>query len=1149
MKRVSGWGKFLVKLAGIVAAAQFVTFGQVLADIPDNEREALKQFFMKTGGPQWKQNSGWNTDSEVCNSGVTWEGVTCNADDTRVTGLNLASNGLKGNIPAEIGELTELVRLDLHDNELTGPIPDEIGHLTRLRQLKLEENSLEGALPETLNQLSGLKILRLNSNKLTGEIGDALGNDLTVSLDTGGLDVRYNGLYSKRQEVLDSLNSKQKDNDILATQTLDATGVSAEPNEQSIRLTWNEVSYLREGGYVIRVFDEKGAEVKDALVDGRSDNRVEGKNSRSATIIGLDSGTRYFIEVRSYTAPHDGNQLNEVISDGLFSGRFEVSTRDADSDGDGIRDNKEGKGTGLDTDGDGIPDYRDEDDDGDGIPTGVELPASKDADGDGTPDYLDNDDDNDGVPTSVERRLNTDPLNTDTDNDGIPDGVEIGSDVARPLDTDNDGIIDARDEDDDGDSIPTRSESRDDFDGDNLPDYRDADDDGDGILTKNEGPVTRDTDRDGDFDYLDRDDDNDGLSTRDELYKLKTDPLDIDSDKDGKPDQLEVGGNVDQPVDSDRDGVIDALDNDDDNDTLSTSEEPAGDFDGDGVPNYLDDDDDNDRLLTRDEVKLGTNPFDKDTDKDGIEDSVEIGRYVDKPKNSDGDSLIDALDPDDDNDSVPTRDERPGDFDNDGMPNYLDNDDDNDGKLTRAEVQGGKAVNLDSDSDNEPDYLDSDDAEVTTSMGGGAMGLGLLLLALAGMVRRFSRHRSVPVIFMLILSGQIVAEEVDTDALEQPFEIEIVELTEEESLPTETAVDIPGNGIDTSAAEGEQESSVTVESEESGSAVVGEKARQGGRYYLGLGAGMSRLDPDTGSTGFSVDDDSDVSAKVMIGYEATDHIAIELAGGPMGEAKLIPNDKQIKYSSYTLGAVYDFLGDIGGFSPLLKFGISKIDNSANIAYKRDDELLLFGGAGLKYEFGNGVAVRGEYEYLAKDAQMVTVSILKYFGGTPEPVAPLMTLPSPAPEVNVAFNIPDSDSDGVNDIRDGCPNTPEGARVDEAGCAMFEGVLQGVNFEYNSSRLTEGAKQTLDEVAAELKNYPTVKIEVQAHTDSDGSAKYNLWLSERRARSVINYLGQRGISTGRLIPMGYGETQPIADNNTEEGRAQNRRVEFQVLRAQ
>ena len=150
---------------------------------------------------------------------------------------------------------------------------------------------------------------------------------------------------------------------------------------------------------------------------------------------------------------------------------------------------------------------------------------------------------------------------------------------------------------------------------------------------------------------------------------------------------------------------------------------------------------------------------------------------------------------------------------------------------------------------------------------------------------------------------------------------------------------------------------------------------------------------------------------------------------------------------------------------------------------------------------------------------------------------------------MAFSVPDSDGDGVNDIRDGCPNTPEGARVDEAGCAMFEGVLQGVNFEYNSSRLTGSAKQILDEVAAELQGYPTVKIEVQAHTDSDGSASYNQWLSERRAQSVIDYLGQLGISTARLIPMGYGETKPIADNSTEDGKARNRRVEFQVLRAQ
>ena len=319
---------------------------------------------------------------------------------------------------------------------------------------------------------------------------------------------------------------------------------------------------------------------------------------------------------------------------------------------------------------------------------------------------------------------------------------------------------------------------------------------------------------------------------------------------------------------------------------------------------------------------------------------------------------------------------------------------------------------------------------------------------------------------------------------------------------------------------------------------------------MGLGAGATRLDPDTGTTGFSVKDKDDVGAKMMIGYEATDHISVELAGGPMGKARLTPNDREVKYNGYTLSIVYDIFGELGGFSPLLKVGIGKIDNSANIQYEREEDLLPFAGVGLKYEFDNGVALRGEYEYLAEDAQMLSVSLLKYFGGK-KPVPPVLVTPPPAspPEVVVSFNVPDSDHDGVNDIRDGCPNTPEGAKVDDAGCAMFEGVLRGVNFETNSSRLTEDAKRILDEVAEELKQYPTVRIEVQAHTDSDGPAQYNQWLSERRAQSVIDYLVQKGISSRRLVPMGYGETKPIADNRTEEGKALNRRVEFVVLSAQ
>lgn len=142
---------------------------------------------------------------------------------------------------------------------------------------------------------------------------------------------------------------------------------------------------------------------------------------------------------------------------------------------------------------------------------------------------------------------------------------------------------------------------------------------------------------------------------------------------------------------------------------------------------------------------------------------------------------------------------------------------------------------------------------------------------------------------------------------------------------------------------------------------------------------------------------------------------------------------------------------------------------------------------------------------------------------------------------------DSDKDGVADSKDKCPNTKAGVRVDVNGCEIKEIIkLPGVNFELNSARLTEGSIRVLDDAAATLKKHSDLKVEVAGHTDSTGDAGYNQQLSQRRAESVMRFLVSKGVDAGRLNAKGYGESSPIADNGTREGRAKNRRVELRVL---
>jgi len=144
---------------------------------------------------------------------------------------------------------------------------------------------------------------------------------------------------------------------------------------------------------------------------------------------------------------------------------------------------------------------------------------------------------------------------------------------------------------------------------------------------------------------------------------------------------------------------------------------------------------------------------------------------------------------------------------------------------------------------------------------------------------------------------------------------------------------------------------------------------------------------------------------------------------------------------------------------------------------------------------------------------------------------------------VPGRIADHDNDGVVDPKDKCPDTGAGLKVDQDGCALFAGVVQGVNFNTASHILTLNAQRVLKEVAVTLKQHTDARVTVAAHTDDRGTHPYNQDLSERRARSVVEYLVQSGISRDRLEASAYGENRPFDSNNTRAGRAQNRRVEL------
>ncbi len=105
------------------------------------------------------------------------------------------------------------------------------------------------------------------------------------------------------------------------------------------------------------------------------------------------------------------------------------------------------------------------------------------------------------------------------------------------------------------------------------------------------------------------------------------------------------------------------------------------------------------------------------------------------------------------------------------------------------------------------------------------------------------------------------------------------------------------------------------------------------------------------------------------------------------------------------------------------------------------------------------------------------------------------------------------------------------------------VLRGVHFDYKRYNIRPNDEATLNEAAATLSKHPDVTVHVDGYCDAIGGVKYNLSLSEKRARAVAEYLERKGIPASRLIPRGFGKTHFVAPNDTEEGRAQNRRVEL------
>ncbi len=333
-------------------------------------------------------------------------------------------------------------------------------------------------------------------------------------------------------------------------------------------------------------------------------------------------------------------------------------------------------------------------------------------------------------------------------------------------------------------------------------------------------------------------------------------------------------------------------------------------------------------------------------------------------------------------------------------------------------------------------------------------------------------------------------------------------------------------------------------------------------WYLGAGLGITELDPDTGSTGYSLTNERDTGFKLYAGFDYSERLTVEGFYVDMGAAELgnhvIKPDGTIDYSTMGVSALWYFWRNGNnegstlrkGLQLYVHGGLSFLDNTASVSYTQDNSVQVQYGAGVEYGLKNGLALRAGLDLYDKDAGMAFVGILKRFGTKSkrkikeEPVIePVIEV---VPEVVVIADV-DTDKDGVFDRLDECADSPLDIDVDEKGCSIIAVEIEGVNFELQSFELTKDSKRILSEAALVINANPELRIEVQAHTDSKGSEKYNLKLSEQRAASVKKYLVSQGVDSNQLESKGYGESQPVADNKTEEERAKNRRVELNVIK--
>ena len=298
------------------------------------------------------------------------------------------------------------------------------------------------------------------------------------------------------------------------------------------------------------------------------------------------------------------------------------------------------------------------------------------------------------------------------------------------------------------------------------------------------------------------------------------------------------------------------------------------------------------------------------------------------------------------------------------------------------------------------------------------------------------------------------------------------------------------------------------------------------------------------------------STQFQVEYGVSNTDAVNAAGTVTNDAEqeMISGNFLIgfeEFSGYTDNAFKPYV--------LVGAGQSKIeieDASGNEVTSTKDTIGNL-GLGAMYRINDALSLRGEARAIHNFDQnwwegMALAGLEVVLGGHLAPTVAVPPMEEPnvvTPPIVVVESDLDSDGDGVPDSIDACPGTPMNVVVDERGCPVPVDITDELKmelrvfFDNDKSAIKNQYKPEIAKVAEKMREYPNSTARVEGHASKTGpSARYNQRLSEARAVAVKSMLtNEFGIAPNRLSTVGYGYDQPIADNNTEEGRAMNRRV--------